>query len=143
VASVDTRPRVRRSKESGNESYFKTSRAHFALGCFAALMTMLSLTFFAIPVDPERPGPAKFFPYMMLSIFAVITAMHLLVWWGAKQRRGWARITSLCIGLLSLTGFPIGTIIGVYLIYHSWSKWPEPEYYDNITLEGWPGQPSP
>ena len=77
----------------------------------------------------------------MLAIVVASVAFHLAIWWGAKQRKGWARVLSLISGILSLPGFPVGTIVGVYLIYLAWSKWKDPEYYESITLEGWPGKP--
>ena len=138
-ASVDARPRTRRSKETGNEGYFKTARAHMALGClavFALLMLLLAMAGSSKGVDPM--------PMLVVAgVMLFSAALHFAVWWGAKRRQGWARIVSIVLGVLSLPGFPVGTIIGVYLIAVAWKTWQEPEYYEQMTLEGWPGQAGP
>jgi glycerol-3-phosphate acyltransferase PlsY len=139
-ASVDMRPRTRRSKESGNENYFKTARAHMALACLAFLGLGGMATALALS-EKSLAGQTAVIAFA-LAVVAASVAFHLAIWWGAKRRKGWARVLSIISGVLSLPGFPVGTLIGVYLIYLAWSKWQEPEYYESITLEGWPGQPA-
>lgn len=141
VASVDTRPRTRRSKESGNEGYFKTARAHLVLGCLSLFVVLALLVSVVLPGSRNEPDLGM----LMWILFAMVTlvcAGHFLVWWGAKQRKGWARILSIIYGVISLPGFPVSTVIGIYLIVVAWSPWKEPEYYEHISLEGWPGQTS-
>jgi len=137
-ASIDLRPRTRRSKESGNENYFKTARAHLALGCLSALVAVtMALTFSRTAERSASPEMAGF----VLATIVFLAIWHFLTWWGAKRRRGWARLLTIIYATLSLVAFPVGTIIGIYLIVIAWKKWEEPEYYEQISLEGWPGQP--
>jgi hypothetical protein len=136
LASVDSRPRTRRSKESGNENYFKTARAHLVLaGLSLFAVAGLLLVAFASPRSFQLASTL-----LVLGILLASAGVHLLVWWGAKRRFGWARVLSIVLGLFSLPGFPVGTVIGVYLIAIAIRKWQEPEYYELISLEGWPGQ---
>ena len=43
---------------------------------------------------------------------------------GLMNQKKWARISTICIGIFMLIGFPIGTIIGVLLIYGVTRGWP-------------------
>ncbi len=57
---------------------------------------------------------------------AVVTLMlclgHGVIAFGAARSAPWARIASMVVGGWMLFGFPIGTVIGVYLLVNL--KWP-------------------
>ena len=44
---------------------------------------------------------------------------------GLLNRKKWARITTIILGILTLFAFPVGTIIGFLLIYGTTKGWPE------------------
>lgn len=44
---------------------------------------------------------------------------------GLLNHKKWARITTIILGILMLFGFPIGTIVGIFLIYGTTKGWPE------------------
>ena len=56
---------------------------------------------------------------LILAILLHFTSKGLL-----KQKK-WARITTIILGILMLFGFPVGTIVGVLLIYGTTKGWPE------------------
>jgi hypothetical protein len=85
-------------------------------------------------IDETPPAGFVGILVVMLGFFA----LHFFIARGAKARQPWARIVSLIIGLLMLFGFPVGTIIGIYLISASWSEWREPRVYSGSLTEGWP-----
>ena len=51
---------------------------------------------------------------------------------GARRRRQWARRASIVMCILMLPGVPIGTVIGVYLLFYLWDGWPEPREYASV-----------
>ncbi len=53
-----------------------------------------------------------------------ISAIHVAIAFGAAKAAPWARIASIVVGCLLLLGFPIGTLIGLYLLTNL--KWPRP-----------------
>ncbi|WP_428740106.1 hypothetical protein, partial [Sulfurimonas sp.] len=44
---------------------------------------------------------------------------------GLLKQKKWARIVTIILGVLMLFGFPVGTIVGVLLIYGTTKGWPE------------------
>lgn len=53
-------------------------------------------------------------------VFGVMMALSLpgiLAGWGLLKRKSWARILTIVLGVLNLTSFPIGTIVGVYSLW--------------------------
>ena len=68
----------------------------------------------------------------LLCVFQVVLAR------GAWLRKPWARILSLVVGFILLLAFPIGTLIGAYLIRASWTPWLEGRGPASAPRGGWP-----
>jgi len=54
------------------------------------------------------------------TIFGAVVGLHMALAAGAA---GSQRAGSIVIGVLMLAGFPIGTIVGRYLIYNAAQNW--------------------
>ena len=57
-------------------------------------------------------------------VFGAIVALHASLAIGARNRNGLAKVGSVIIGVLMLAGFPIGTVVGGFLIYNGTQNWP-------------------
>ena len=57
------------------------------------------------------------------AFFAFFSAIHFIAAIGAQQGTKWGRLMSRIIGVLMLLGFPIGTVIGIYLLSCTESVW--------------------
>jgi hypothetical protein len=57
-------------------------------------------------------------------IFGAIVGLHAALAAGARRRSGLAKAGSMVVGILMLLGFPIGTIVGGFLIYNAAQNWP-------------------
>ena len=121
------------AKSSGMEPNIKTARAHFALACLYGVVALLC--FGLVASDPKMRTAG----FVMLLVMGLIFMFHFAISRGARARKNWARILSLIVGFLALPGFPLGTIIGIYLIAHAWSEWVEPRTYSGDLTSGWPG----
>jgi len=110
------------------ESASNTQRAHLAL--FMCYLVLSSVIVWALGASRAAPG---------LVVVGVVGALHLAIAIGAGARKEWARIASLATGCLMLIGFPIGTMIGLYLIINARSDWAleRPRYSGSLT-DGWP-----
>jgi len=66
----------------------------------------------AITVDPTEPllRPLGIF-YLVMGTISVVVA------WGVRRLRKWAAGASIVLSGLSLLGFPMGTLIGAYILY--------------------------
>ena len=53
----------------------------------------------------------------IVAFFAVMSLPSILTGRGLLNRRPWARIVGIILGILSLPGFPIGTAIGAYALW--------------------------
>src|SRR5688572_14031496 len=60
------------------------------------------------------------------ALFVVLAICHAWIGQAALARRPWARFASIVFGFLLLFAFPVGTIIGIYLISASWNPWTQP-----------------
>jgi hypothetical protein len=104
------------------EPNIKVARAHRALSWLYALLTGL-LAFLAYTMRSE-PDLAPVLIYLVL--FGLVFAAHHVTARGARQGKPWARISSTVLACLMLLGFPVGTIIGVYLLVYTWRPWDAP-----------------
>lgn len=103
------------------QAHIKTARAHAAISYFYIVVAALACAFpYLVLTNAE---PARMGEVMMASIFPLIFfclfVLHQLVARGARQHKNWARITTIVIGIISVFGFPVGTIIGIYLLVNS------------------------
>lgn len=65
----------------------------------------------------ELPVPAVFFA-ILGGIFVLIGLIYFLTGWGLWTGRSWAWPVALVLAILALFGFPIGTIVGILIIYY-------------------------
>lgn len=61
---------------------------------------------------------------IVVAIFGTIVGLHAALAAGARRRSGLAKAGSMIVGILMLLGFPIGTIVGGFLIYNAAQHWP-------------------
>ncbi|ANH68474.1 hypothetical protein [Mitsuaria sp. 7] len=61
----------------------------------------------------------------VLLVFGLICAMHGFTARAARKGTSGGRTASRVIAILMLLGFPIGTLIGAYLLFNS-RDWPKP-----------------
>jgi hypothetical protein len=58
-----------------------------------------------------------------VSIFiGALAALQLVAGWGLLQRKPWARILTIVLGVISLIRFPWGTALGIYTLWVLLSK---------------------
>jgi hypothetical protein len=117
------------------EKNVKVARAHKMLSWLYqvfAVFAILILMFMS-----KAKGFDLVIELCKVSLFAgALYGLHRLVAAGAMDRREWARKTSIAIGVVMLFGFPIGTIIGVYLLMNSgWESVPAPAEAGRIASE--------
>jgi hypothetical protein len=100
------------------ERNIKVYRAHRAISWLYLLCIALFSVMFVIA--PDIPLASIAFP---LLLFTIVFLAHHITAKGAKQSKPWARISSIVISLFLLIGFPIGTVIGIYLLFNTWRPW--------------------
>ena len=64
-----------------------------------------------------------FAPSAIASLISAI--LFYITTKGLLLQKQWARIITIILGVLMLFGFPVGTIIGIILIYGTTKGWPE------------------
>ena len=111
----------------------KTCRAHLALACLYGVVMVLLAVALLLPRKAGLEG------LLVLTLFLAPCLLHACIAKGARDGKGWARRASNLIGFLMLLGFPIGTIIGLYLISNAWSDWTPPRRpFSGDLAGGWP-----
>lgn len=49
-------------------------------------------------------------------LFAALSVPSIIAGWGLSQRKAWARILTIILGVLALPHMPVGTALGIYAI---------------------------
>jgi len=97
----------------------KLARIHQVL-LIAYVAIWLLLTVLTLSEKHEAAmHPSIFFT----AIFALPIAGHLFAMIGARRGNSWGRTLSRAIGVLLLFGFPIGTILGIYVLRQVGKAW--------------------
>lgn len=101
------------------EKHIKVARAHRAISWLYAFCTLIFLAIFLVS-GKSVPSLALVFIGLF---FGGLFALHHFTAKGAFDKKPWARNTSRGIAVLMLFGFPVGTVIGTYLLVNSWNGW--------------------
>ncbi|HEY0159545.1 MAG TPA: hypothetical protein VGF28_19820 [Thermoanaerobaculia bacterium] len=49
-------------------------------------------------------------------LFAALSIPSIIAGWGLSQRKSWARILTIILGVLALPHMPVGTALGIYAV---------------------------
>lgn len=100
---------------------------YMVFGCLGALGGLIMLLFFgglggAAVVSGEQEGQAVGGILGMLGGFLfvamlIVSLPSILAGWGLLKRKSWARILTIILAVLSLPGFPVGTLVGAYALW--------------------------
>jgi hypothetical protein len=100
------------------ERNIKVARAHRALSwLYLVIIASIVVLMFL------RSGGIDLGGVVPLVIMSAIFLAHHVTAKGARQSKPWARTSSIVISVLLLIGFPIGTLIGIYLLSNTWRPW--------------------
>lgn len=101
------------------ENNIKVFRVHRALSWLYGVMICVVILFVVL-MRSDGVGVGELIaPVLIIGIFFLL---HHFVAKGAKEKKDWAKIASAIIGIIMLVGFPIGTLIGIYLLINN-SGW--------------------
>lgn len=103
------------------ERNIKVYRAHRALAVLYAILAALAASFWIAKFD--EIGGEMLAPLLLVGL---LFCVHLFTARGARAGKPGARIASIVIAVLMLAGFPLGTLIGLYLLANSWQAWDTP-----------------
>ena len=101
------------------ERNIKVFRAHRALS-WLYILGMALMIFVAITTPAILKEPAI---YLLSGFFVILFFVHQVTARGARESKPWARTSSIVISVILLFGFPLGTLIGIYLLSNTWRKW--------------------
>ncbi len=87
------------------------------LGACAILMTMASI---AATADGSGGEPAIAVGFISIGLLATVASVvvSLLAGWGLWKLKEWGRWLTIVLAIISLLGFPIGTLIGGLVIWY-------------------------
>jgi len=103
----------------------KVAGVHRALSWLYGFCSVLLFVVFlqAVFSKTSQDRPAGVF--LVLTFMLGVFTLHRIARWGAAERKPWARTLSRVIAVFLLLGFPIGTAIGLYILYNTRQKrWP-------------------
>jgi hypothetical protein len=84
----------------------------------------------AVILPAKASGNGLPIELMVMPVVTLALAIGLFLVGSAVMRHeGWARVVGIIYGVISLLGFPLGTLIGCYILWqliHGWSEGDEP-----------------
>lgn len=101
------------------DSRTKVFRAHRALAWFYAF---IGIAISAAVILGSR-GNTGVSIVLVPLIFAGVFSAHYFTARACREGKPGGRIASIVIACLMLPGFPIGTLIGIYLLANTWRPW--------------------
>ncbi len=111
------------------EPHLKTAQAHrfLALGYLFLTVALAAVIWWVITRSADGANKLHLFGGLATVLFAggAFMAYHVVVVIGSKRMKPWARTMSNLMGIVMLFAFPIGTVIGGYLLWTSAEKWGE------------------
>jgi phosphoglycerol transferase MdoB-like AlkP superfamily enzyme len=92
----------------------------------AAFVILLGIFIYGFTIDPDvgMLSIAMLGKFAMAIVGLIFAVLFYYTEKGLLNQKKWARITTIIIGVFMLFGFPIGTIIGLLLIYGVTKGWP-------------------
>lgn len=108
----------------------KVARIMKLLAWIGIISTALICVSVVLPsLNQDSPLPTAMI-FMTLLLFAFNISL-LLVARGVSQKKDWARRMGQLYGVIALFGFPIGTIIGAYILWQlKMDNWAPESIYD-------------
>lgn len=100
------------------ERNIEVFRAHRAISWLYLVLVVAFIGLYFLA--PEASLGSIWVP---LLLFTALYAAHHVTARGARQGKAWARTSSIVISVFLLLGFPVGTLIGVYLLSNTWRPW--------------------
>lgn len=99
----------------------------------------MGLGFIGMLIDGGKPSDGTQMPYVaLLAFIGVFAFITFGLGYGLTNLKPWARIPTLILAAIGLAGFPIGTIINLYVLYLVGGKKGKmvfsPEYQQVIAL---------
>jgi uncharacterized membrane protein (DUF2068 family) len=95
----------------------------FIINTVMALLGALAIAIFAIPaVTRETVGDDRYFAVAAVSFALVVVAvfgvLDLVTAVGLLRLRDWARWLAIVLAAMGLLAFPVGTIVGGFIIWY-------------------------
>lgn len=113
---IETDAEVIRKAHIKNEASIKSIGILYYLGAIssilAGLMGIISV------FSAGASGVAELaMASAVFSLLLILGAVQLTVAIGLRKLRPWARFTCIILSVIGLIGFPVGTILGAYILY--------------------------
>ena len=89
-----------------------------AIGFLGLLGGVLLLGAFAfVSIETIAAGSLAESPAMVLLFEVALGVLQLIAGIGLRQLQGWSRIPAAIVAAVSMVSVPIGTVVGIYILY--------------------------
>ena len=108
-------------REKNMKSYVKAGRLFRFFGWIGigGIVVAIAIPVMINPNTPFlQPDASSWLPTLLLLVLvAGISVLQLKVGTAIKEHKNWGRTVGIVLGIIHLFGFPIGTLIGVYILW--------------------------
>lgn len=103
--------------------YQKAGRLIRLLAWLQVISVIGIIVAIAIPMIAKQEMPSP--QILILLLLAVFPALYFVVGSAIKEHKKGGRIAGIVLGVVMLFGFPIGTLIGAYILWCLIKGWEE------------------
>jgi hypothetical protein len=112
-------PQAVRQEHIGRERTIRGIAAlYFSCSVIFALTGLIPLTMFFAPTGQTRPRV----PVLAMALCLGIAALFFAVGYGLRHLKPWGRVAAIVFAFVQLCGVPIGTVLGIWILYLLTSK---------------------
>lgn len=109
VLQATPQAEIERMQHINTEATIKSVGFLYYLGAFVLILLGIS-GLLGNKIDDEVP------PILIGAIFLLLGVGQGVVGYGLRRLRSWARIPTIVLSSIGLLGFPVGTLINVYIL---------------------------
>ena len=110
------------------EAHLKVAFCHQWIAIVLILLLMMTCFFAAVVAN--KPGSTRYDALRFLQlglILLTLVLVHVVLSAGSFKRLKWARYGTLLLSVFLLFAFPVGTVLGIYLLLNTFEAWIEPK----------------
>ena len=107
---------------------YKAGRLVRLLGWITFIAAIGVIAAIIIPYMYSNELPEELYIFLLLLISSIALSTFTLFTGNAiKHNKKWAKVSGLILALLALFSPPIGTVLGIFILYYLYKGWSESE----------------
>lgn len=115
VSVATTAAEAIRREHIKHEAAVRSIGTLYYFGGIMMLVLALVFGFGGLPMPGVEAPPVL--AWVVSAVYAVLAVISIVVAYGLRRLRSWARVATIVLATFGLLGFPVGTLVSAYILY--------------------------